>query len=251
MSLSRQFSAIGVQPRTRKPKLKRQGAVVGVRALGGAGGPPAGNLRAHAAEVKSLDLFQAVYDLNQTAMLTPLNLVAAGSTFCNRIGRRIEMKSIRISGMIRQLRTNNSADYVRLALIYDRQTNGNVPAIADILQDTRYDATNQTNSGSGANLNNRDRFVILRDLRIQLPSLTVTAGQVSTPGFQDQMSRSLNFDIFVKLKGLLTQYKADSNPPVIGDIATGSLLFITFGGHPDGNEGYAGVFTTRLRFNDA
>lgn len=203
-----------------------------------------------AVEKKALDLPRATYDLNQTAVITPLNLIRVGSTFCNRIGRKISMKSLRLNGYINTLRTASVDDYVRIMVVYDRQTNGALPAIADILQDTDQATTNVTNSHSGANVNNVDRFQILKDYHIYLPTLTVTAGQITTPGFTDPVSTTMRIDCYLKLNGLLTQYKADSSPAVIGDISSGGLYLVTFGGNAAAEEGYNCLLKTRLRYTD-
>jgi len=52
------------------------------------------------------------------------------------------------------------------------------------------------------------------------------------------------------LGGELTQYKADSAPAVIGDIATGGLFMLVLGNQAAGAEGYSVLGKTRLRFND-
>lgn len=208
-------------------------------------------LSARNPEVKAVDLPAALYTLNTTQVITPLNLVAVGSSFFNRIGRRIEMKNIRITGSIET--TNNAstdADYCRIVIIYDRQTNGALPAFADIFQDTAQDGTNTNNSLSNVNLNNRDRFVILRDLRLFLPLVSVT-GSPTFFGAPDPVEPTYNIDLFVRLKGLVTQYKADSSPAVIGDIATGGLFLVTFGSKAVGSDSYRAHFSTRLRFNDS
>jgi len=201
-------------------------------------------------EVKSLDIGIANYAVNTTAVITSLNLIRAGSSFFNRIGRKIEMKSIHLKGYLNPVRTNAAADYARVMLVYDAQTNGTAPAIADILQDTDQAGTNATGVFSSANLNNRDRFKILCDYRIVLPSLTVTAGVVTNPGFIDPVTAAFDLERFVKLKGLVTQFKADSSPAVIGDIATGGLFLVTFGGTPSGSEGFQFTGSFRIRYTD-
>lgn len=214
--------------------------------------PFPGQLRGQAGpELKALDVPVAQYLLNTTAVITPLNLIRTGSTFCNRIGRKVEMQSIRVVGNISVLRTLASEDYLRIMIIYDRQTNGALPAIADILQTTDQATNNTTTSYSGINLNNRDRFVILRDERLATPSITVTAGVQTNIGLTDPIHKLTNFDWFVKLKGLLTQYKADSAPAVIGDIASGGLYLVTFGGNAAGSEAYEATLEARLRYLDA
>lgn len=208
------------------------------------------NLSARNSEVKAVDLPLANYALNQTGSVTTLNLVSTGSSFFNRIGRRIELKSIRISGSVQLLATANaSADYGRIMIIYDRQTNGAIPTLADILQDTTQAGVNNTDAFSNLNLNNRDRFTILRDLRLYLPGMSAAAGFSTYQTQSDPVEPTFNIDLFVKLRGLVTQYKADSSPSVIGDIATGGLFLLTFGSKVTGQ--YVAQLTTRLRFNDS
>lgn len=208
-------------------------------------------LVARRGELNAVDVPGATYVLNATGSVTPLNLIRAGSTYVNRTGRRIEMQSIRINGQIEPIpRTNtNNSDYVRVIIFYDRQTNGAVPLVADVLATTDQAAANTTTSYSGLNLNNRDRFTILMDYRCELPSYTNTTGVITAPGFQDQ-TKEYTIDRYIKLKGLLTQFKADSSPAVIGDIATGGLFLLTLGANTAGTEGWQGVFETRLRFTD-
>lgn len=203
-----------------------------------------------AVEKKALDLAATTYALNQTAVITPLNLIRVGSTFCNRIGRKISMKSLRMNGNLNFIRTVADEDYVRIMIVYDRQTNGALPAIADILQDTDQATTNVTNAYSGANVNNVDRFQILKDYHIVLPSGTFTAGVVTNPGFTDPVSATFRVDCYLKLNGLLTQYKSDSAPAVIGDISSGALYLVTFGSAVAGSEGFQLACKTRLRYTD-
>lgn len=210
---------------------------------------PAG-LRATGSEIKALDIPSTAYAITSTGVVTPLNLIQVGSSFFNRIGRRIEMKSIRVSGDVNLLRTVATEDYARIMIVYDRQTNGAVPTIQDILQTTTQAGANSTTSLSGVNLNNRDRFKIIRDKRLFLPAATDTAGVVTNAQPPDPVTNTYIIDMFAKLGGLVTQYKADSSPAVIGDIATGGLFLVTFGLVATGGEGYQAGLECRLRFND-
>lgn len=208
------------------------------------------SLASKSPELKALDVPAGTVSLNQTGSVTALNLIRVGSTFCNRIGRKIEMKSLRIVGAIAPIRTVAAQDYVRIMLVYDRQANGALPALADVIQTTDQATTNSTSSFSGINLNNRDRFVMLRDHHVTLPSATYTAGVITNPGFSDPVSRTFNIDDYIKLGSLVTQYKADSAPAVIGDIASGSILLVTVGAAVAGQEGFNFQLETRLRYRD-
>lgn len=210
----------------------------------------AGALRSNSHELKSLDVPFGTVTLDSTGSVTALNLIRAGSSYFNRIGRKIEMQSIRLVAEVLPLRTIAAQDYIRILIIYDRQTNGALPAITDILQTTDQAGANSTTSFSGLNLNNRDRFVVLRDHHVTLPSMTDTAGVITNLGLEDPISRTFNFDDYVKLRGMLVQYKADSAPAVIGDIATGSLLLVTLGAQAAGTAGFQLNVETRLRYKD-
>lgn len=207
-------------------------------------------LRAFRGEIKAVDVPVQNYAVNTTASITQLNAIRIGSTYVNRIGRRIEMKNLRLTGILEQLRTIATEDYMRVMVVYDRQPNGAFPVLADIIATTDQAAANTTGVFSNINLNNRDRFIFLRDKRVALPSSTITAGVVTNLGPIDPITTLTNFDMFIPLKGLVTQYKADSSPAVIGDVATGSLLLVIVGGTAAGSEGWQIAIETRLRFND-
>jgi len=200
-------------------------------------------------EVKSLDLASTQYGISTTATITPLNLIRAGTSFFNRIGRKISMKSLHIKCFLTAVRTAGF-DYARIMVVYDSQTNGAVPTIADILQDCDQAGTNSTSSLSSANLNNRDRFRIIMDERVVLPAITVAGGVVTAEGSPDPMQKFIDLDRFIPLKGYSTVYKADSSPAVIGDIATGGLYFVTLGAQASGSEGYNAYMSSRLRYRD-
>lgn len=160
------------------------------------------------------------------------------------------MKYLYITGFIDQLRTVAADDYVRIMVVYDKQSNGTTPAFADIVRSVAQDGTT---TGSTAldhlNLDNRKRFMVLLDKRFVLPSQTLTAGVTTNPGFLDG-TKSLLVQEFIKLRNLETMYKADSAPAVIGDIASGALWLITVGQQAAASEGWQFSATNRLRYID-
>lgn len=194
---------------------------------------------------------------NSTGSIIALNLIQAGSSFFNRVGRKIEMKSLLLEFTPRPVAAARStaADTLRVLVVYDRQTNGALPAISDILQDTEQNGTNTTISTSNINLNNRDRFQIIRDARMCLPAITNAATGVPTLAWPSTMQGTSEtgalYRSFMKLGELVTQFKADSAPAVIGDISTGGLYLITFAAQAAGAEGFTIVdWNARLRYHD-
>jgi len=213
-------------------------------------------------EVKAVDIKITTAALNSTGSIIGLNFIRAGSSFYNRIGRKIELKNLQIECRLNLVDDaagrNPPLSYNRIMIVYDRQTNGAFPSMTDILQDVDQAGTNSTDVMSEINLNNRERFTILRDWRFLTPDCStqqVAAGNMqmaNSTTFPDSLGEQQNglWKFFIPLKGLLTQYKADSAPAVIGDIATGGLYLITFGDLAAGNEAFELLYSTRLRYWD-
>jgi len=201
-------------------------------------------------ELKSVD-GQAAVATNSVVNLNtssgngfPLNAIAVGPTFFERVGRRIEMASLHLKGVITQTgNVTTVMDYCRLAIVYDRQPNGAFPTTTTIFQD--YSPTGVTGSSpsSGVNPDERERFLVLSDIKLALPP--TTAAQFSGT---DGVTTSFNINRFINLKGLKTHYKDDSSN--ISGIATGSLLIIGMGQLASGSEGWHFVGTWRLRYAD-
>lgn len=167
-------------------------------------------------------------DFTTTGFVSPLNLIATGTDFTNRIGRKVCMKSFQLRCFIGLESLSNPSGY-RHILVYDKQTNGNTPAVTDILD----------NSVGGSlfnamiNLNNRDRFVILWDKTSSLNQ----AG--------------MNFIAYKKYKKLNHETVYSGTTAAIGSIATGGLFLVTLGSVAAGAADIDQVCTCRIRFVDA
>lgn len=199
-------------------------------------------------EIKAVDVnITQAMNIPGSVTFQLLNGVQAGAAFYNRVGSRIEMKSVHLRGYIRNI-TTGIDDVGRIMVVYDRQPNGSFPNITDIIQ-SRDNAGATGNSGiAPVNLDQRDRFVILRDYQVYLPSVTNTAGVLTNGPAHQCNGNPLEFSIFIKLKGLITHYKSTTNPAVIGDINTGGLYAICLSFNDDGK--WRSQFTSRLRFDD-
>lgn len=214
-----------------------------------------GNGGTNATEIKALDVPSETYPVTATPTIVLLNGVRTGSSFYNRIGRKIDLKSVRVSGIMTPTgRETQTPEYARVMILYDRQTNGVFPSVQDVLQTTDSAGANTTTAYSGLNLNNRDRFIMLRDERIYLPSINNVDSDEAGPaklatGIQDQVTPALNLDYYVKLRGLTTQYKADTGASV-GDVATGGLYLVLIGSVALGAQGWNFQAESRLRFLD-
>jgi len=201
-------------------------------------------------ELKVVDLEAGSYAFQGGGSITPINLITTGTSVCNRVGRKIHMVAVQINGAMIPLRTC-ATEYLRILIVYDKQPYPNTPTISDILQDISQLKVTNTDVYSHPNVNNRERFVILRDHRIAMPSFTLTGAQVSNLGFVDSVAKTFIFDDYVVLGNLPTIYKADNSPCIQGDIATGGLYIVTWGNLAAGSEGIRLDASIRLTFFDA
>lgn len=200
-------------------------------------------------EIKAVDIEEQVYlfrDPNTASNIILLNGIQAGTGFYNRVGSRVEMKNLQMNGFIGPAAAATAANpsMLRILIVYDRQPKGALPTISDILQDRNQVGTALTGGLSHVNLDNRDRFIILRDLRWYTP--TVTAGVVS--GVSSGVGEPWTWSMFLKLKGLGTHYNSTADPCTIANISTGALYacFVTETNDSDWNV----EADFRLRYDD-
>jgi len=157
------------------------------------------------------------------------------------------MKSLHLRGYIRNMSTCID-DVGRILVVYDRQPNQAFPNMADLIQSRDQTGATANTGVSPINLDQRDRFIMLRDYQVYLPAVTNTAG-VLTNGLGYQANGNPHeFSMFIKLKGLLTHYKSSSNPTTIGDISSGGLYVLCLCFNDDNK--WRCQFTGRLRFDD-
>lgn len=216
-------------------------------------------------EIKALDVPDTVYVLSaQTATnanVKLINPVQEGAGFFNRIGRRINMRSLHMKGTIRPIYpylTQTQDDFVRIAIVYDRQPSAaaSTPSYDTIFKDYPQTGTAVSSVLSGINLDNRERFIILRDFSTFLPRVDSGSALVGPSTVQVQDNEKNLIDEFIKLKGLETHFNGTTNPLEVTSISTGSLLIVTQGKFALG--GAAGtvpawevVLKFRLRYDDA
>jgi len=213
-------------------------------------------------EIKTLDILFSQF-LNDVAQITQVNGTITGSGFSQRVGRKINMLSLQMDGWIYASEAAgavaNKMLLNRFALVYDRQSNGTTPAWSDVFQDVDYNDASSNEVLSHVNMNNRDRFVIIRDWHHKTPPIgAVATNPVSDEGEAKQDNvvdgrLSSNFHEFINLRGLQTVYKASSSPPVLADVATGGLFFISRGQDLTGtlgNSSWVVLLQCRLRFAD-
>lgn len=205
-------------------------------------------------ELKTVDVVPASMLMSSTPVFTLLNTCQQGAAFYNRIGNRIQMRSVHITGSI----ANNAvvptgqAHYIRFMVVYDRSPAagtgvGSYPAIGTLLADYDTNGTVTTTSVSGVNPNFTDRFVIIRDQRFYMPNDSNTALTSAAAGILDYTDTA-NINLYCKLKGLEAQYSASTG--AIGDLSTGALWVLVYGNIPAASCPYSANWKSRLRYYD-
>ena len=192
-------------------------------------------------EVKCIDRAHQTSTLSTTAVFTLLNPIVPGDDIYQRTGRTLNMKSLRVQGYLNNTATTVQS-FARVMVVYDKQSNAANPVIGDIIQDMN--GTPATDVYSHPNLNNRERFVIIKDCRFSNPSVTNAAGVLTNLGTVNT-AQSIVIDWFLPLRGAETTYNATGGA-TIASIVTGALFLITFSSDPNPNWSFD--FTPRLRF---
>lgn len=209
-------------------------------------------LRSSGSEIKAVDIpsFLAAFSVVATPpALYLLNPVQLGAGFYNRVGSKIELKSVHLRGNIRQTLTTTEGS-LRLIVVYDRQPNGTAPALTDILQTRSQTGAATTTSFSEINLDQRDRYVMIRDKTWHAPSATYTAGvQTNGPSYPGT-DEEFDINLFIPLNNLVTHYKSTTDPISVADINTGGLYMFCIASASVVEASYTASIAVRLRFGD-
>jgi len=196
-------------------------------------------------ELKVFDVAPATYNVNTTGIVQAICMPTLGSDMNNRIGRKIELRTFQCKGWIcianaqAQPPTVSevAAQCCRFMLVWDTQPNGAIAAITDILQ--------TATPASMLNLNNRDRFRILKDKMFALdPFLFDTATSKASATNQIKCIK------WFKKLSLETVFNA-TNGGTIADIASGALLAVWVGSQANGLNGPVdAAISYRVRYAD-
>lgn len=206
-----------------------------------------------APELKCLDTFNTNYPLDVTNVNPSLlNGIKEGAAFYERIGRRIEMKSLQITGYLSPIpaRSQDVTLMGRILIIYDSQANGTTPVWSTVIKNYKWDGTTESAYNSLINLDNRNRFEMIRDYKFVLPSVTrdVTPKDTFVQGTSvhcTKQAQEFIIDDYIKLKRRVTQYSASTADA--GAVSTGALWIYAYG---IGVAAWEAQISTRLRYYD-
>lgn len=168
-----------------------------------------------------------VTDMATSDYVYPLNLIQAGTGSWNRIGRIIQMKSIRVRHDLKVAFSGAPPSVAgrsyRYLIVYDKQPNGTLPIKSEIIQ-TKNQSGTETGKWNGfLAYDTMQRFTILRDetIVINCPfrAFASTGAETGTVVVDH------HHETYIKLNQV-TNYKSESTPCTIADISTGALYLI-------------------------
>lgn len=176
-------------------------------------------------EKKNIDTFTSAYWTTASGAftITPLNLIAQGTTSTSHIGRKAVMTSVLCRGW---LGLSAGTFPVRIVLVYDKETNGATAAASDIFA--------ISDSLSPMNLANTDRFIVVGECQPMVNT------QQTNPGV-------CHWEIFRKMS-LPIAFNDNTNANIAA-INAGSLLLCTCLGDNTSTISLQETFT-RVRFID-
>lgn len=197
-------------------------------------------------ELKVNDTGPAQFQANSTGQFTLLMAPTPGSDITNRVGRKTVSKSIYIRGIVSAELPDQDgptvgaspAQLARMIVFVDMQPNAAAPAVTDILT--------AATSVAQLNLNNRDRFIILRDKQF---NLNAYAYNVTAQTAVASLSNSHCVKEYIPLN-VETIFNAGTTGTV-ADITSGALYMFWIGNRAAGGDDVTCALSSRVRYADA
>jgi len=186
------------------------------------------------------------------ASILLLHAPKVGSEFTSRVGRKTCAKSIYVRGIVGLDGPNipagptagfSPSQQARMILFVDWQPNGQAPTVTQILK--------FADSASQLNLDNRDRFHIIKDKVWFFDSCIANQAAINRTGASVKVYKKINIE--TTFNGTVsTGNSATDTQGSIADIATGAIYMMWVGSAP-ASATTAGRFagTTRIRYVDA
>lgn len=169
-------------------------------------------------------------NVDQNGVFVLLNGLIPGSGASQRIGQKVEIRSLECRLNTRATAGTGIDQIHRLIILMDRQCNGAAPvALTDFLNAGNYQGLRQ--------LNNRKRFKVVKDYYL---SLNATA----EPGSQRAIYKYMKFR-----RPIVVEYNAGI-AGTIADIVSNSMFFVAIGQQPAGVGAGSCVGYFRIRYTD-
>jgi len=176
-----------------------------------------------------------------------LNLIGQGAASHQRVGRLVNLKSLRVRGTY-ALASDINSNAIRMTVVWDKTpSGGNPPVWETIFGHTNDDGSEGAYLTDSVRYDNMQRFKILRDTYVPL-----TAGfypATPTQGLST-IAAVKTFDEYIDLSGLTTSYNDNAQTAVNASVTTGGLYlyFRAYHQSPDNHVTASGSW--RLRYTD-
>lgn len=175
----------------------------------------------------------------------PIFIPTQGSDMFQRIGRRVTIRSIQVRGSmyLEQSSTLAVGQTVqqdgKVMLIYDAQSNGQLATAAEIwsVAGTPF---------SFMNLNNRDRFKVLKTESFTFDPIIISA--TTNESVACLNNTSFDFDWYIKCN--LDVTFNGTNAGTVADIATGNLILAFIGSSGASPNDVNALWVSRVRYSD-
>lgn len=201
-------------------------------------------------ETKFVDIPTAATTFNNANGPVILNPVQQGVDYYQRLGNKIKPRSLHIKGFISSILTSIQG-LARMVVVLDKAPSGAaaLPAITNILQERDQAGAATNGITSALNIDNRNRFKILRDKWFNLPSHTLTVAVVTNPSNFDQ-ELCMKFNEYIRLDNIPEcQYVGTANPITIANINT-NAIYVIFTCQAGINNMWQAVWSSRFKFTE-
>lgn len=157
-----------------------------------------------------------------------LNCIQPGAGSWQRVGKRVQFKSLRLRGGFSAICLNNALPntnstrsvQVRMVVVYDATPSGGaIPSWDTMFGHTTQLGTESSLLSDGLRYDNVGRFKVISDSMFIFTPPEVPMSNVG-------IVLKEKFDIFVKMDKYSTIYGGQSNPCTIADIASGAIYLI-------------------------
>jgi len=200
-------------------------------------------------EIKSIDIRATTLANNwgTTSNVVLLNGIAEGTSFFDRIGRKVSCKSVHVKiGIVRNVNLATSVqEAIRCLVVYDKQTNGAAPILSDLILSYATGGATSSTVFDGRNLDKRDRFRVLMDFTTVMPA----SGPNASGNNNGNVGQQLYIERFIKCPNTFDTVYGGSDASA-GSVTTGGLFFVTIGSVANNATQWACNFASRVRYFD-
>lgn len=197
-------------------------------------------LRSTGSELKYVDYTLVTTLASTTSNIYTLNFLALGTDVVNRIGRKINVKSVQIKARFVPSGAAAINDNVRLLVIYDRQGYQGAVTFADFIKNTDSAGLTSSTVYDFKNLDNEHRFKVLMDQSYTFPQNGAT---MSSSDYTD-FTKGTMVDKYIKINADCS-FGAGSNLP-----DTGAIYFCVAGQQAAASAPTSVQWTSRVRYTD-